>query len=93
MFARKVVEALRQQGMWTLVCDELNEESPAESLKEQTGDSSEQCMVNMPETSPEERERILKLVKHIHCTSGHGSLTNLLRALQKRGVAPCFGRG
>ena len=88
VFVRKVVEALRQQEMWSLVCDELNEPLPAESSEEQTVESLEQCLVNVPETSPEERDRILKLVKHIHCTSGHGSLTNLLRALQKRGVAP-----
>ena len=36
--------------------------------------------------SDAERERVLKLIKHIHSVSGHGSIQTLVKALAKRGV-------
>ena len=35
----------------------------------------------------EEKDRILRLVKHIHSNTGHGSMKNLLEALKRRGVS------
>ena len=38
------------------------------------------------QVSAQERERILKLIRHIHSVTGHGSMTTMIQALQKRGV-------
>lgn len=85
VFAKKVVEALRAHEVWSTVCEELSAQvnDVSSSSPEET---TEACAVNRQDTSTEEKSRILKLVKHIHSTSGHGSIEVLLKALQKRGV-------
>ena len=87
VFAKKVIEALRQQEMWSLVCSELNAEF-IEETSEPSAANVETCAVNREAPSNEEKARILKLIRHIHGTTGHGSLDVLLRALKKRGVPP-----
>lgn len=43
--------------------------------------------MNEGDIDREERERILKLVRHIHNVTGHGSLSTLLKSLKHRGVS------
>ena len=43
-------------------------------------------MVSAASLSEQERNKILGLIKHIHSVSGHGSVENLVKAMQRRGV-------
>ena len=83
VFAKKVVEALRRQESWSLLVQELQQE-PQNAV---TTVPDVECALAWDQSvSQEEKERILKLVKHIHSVSGHGSLQTLLQASAKRGV-------
>ena len=87
VFAKKVVEAMRRQESWGLVVQELRDVLQPLSLEEPTT-SEGMVLAGAHEVTPSEKKRVLKLVKHIHSVSGHGSLQTLLQALAKRGVPP-----
>ena len=87
VFAKKVVEAMRRQEPWSLVAQELN--NPQDNQGHELPPCNEgTAFVGEREVSDEERQRILKLIKHIHSVSGHGSIQTLVQALAKRGVPP-----
>lgn len=82
VFVKKVIEALRQCESWSLVTSELQELPTIQKPV----DTTEECQVQDVEVSAEEKLRITKLLKHIHSTTGHGSIDTLVDALRRRGV-------
>ena len=69
-----------------MTCD-LNQDSSNECrLCSPTEGTHDDCMVSAASLSEQERNRILGLIKHIHSVSGHGSVENLVKAMQRRGV-------
>ena len=85
VFAKKVVEAMRRQESWGLVAKELSEDPQNNTNLEPSSDNNS-ALAGVQEVTPEEKERVLKLIKHIHSVSGHGSIQTLVQALTKRGV-------
>ena len=85
VFVKKVVEAMMQQESWSLVCHELGQ-PPSTADVDTTAVDAVEALAGETEVTPAEKERILKLVKHIHSVSGHGSLQTLIQALSARGV-------
>ena len=87
VFAKKVIDALRFQEPWSLVTCDLNQDSAnVISSFPTTSEPDADCMVSAASLSQQERNRILGLIKHIHSVSGHGSVENLVKAMQRRGV-------
>ena len=83
IFARKVLEAMRRQEPWSLVVQEL--QGVDDGVEVQVP-GVECALAGDGVVSDAERERVLKLIKHIHSVSGHGSIQTLVKALAKRGV-------
>ena len=88
VFAKKVVEAMRRQEPWSLVAQELNRVSPSSEEELKLPFPEETVFAGEHVVSDAEKQRILKLIKHIHSVSGHGSINTLVQALAKRGVPP-----
>lgn len=87
VFAKKVIDALRVQEPWSLVsCDLSCRTSDTSLLSLDLSTIDADCMVGVESLTPQERNRILGLIKHIHSVSGHGSIENLVKAMQRRGV-------
>eukprot|EP00435_Cladocopium_sp_Y103_P071048 s167_g36.t1 len=86
VFVKKVVEALRGQECWSLVASELSSDPQVPckevALPAVSSEPSEQVKV----LEPREKDRILRMIQHIHSVSGHGSMDTLVKSLQKRGV-------
>eukprot|EP00435_Cladocopium_sp_Y103_P031789 s1589_g8.t1 len=89
VFAKKVKEAMQFHEPWSLIADEL-QKLPADihvpDHSEIDIGSPSLSLVAADDLSSAERDRINKLLKHIHNVSGHGSIETMVRALQKRGV-------
>ena len=84
-FARRVVECMRTPEVWSKVVQEINvvtREAEEEILEDPEETEAER------EVSEEEKREIIKKVQHIHRTTGHGSMKNLVAAMKRRGVPP-----
>ena len=88
VFVKKVVEAMNRQEPWSLIVQELTTSSGDPEPEVPPSNDDDVALAGEPVISDEERQRILKLVKHIHSVSGHGSIKTLIQALNKRGVPP-----
>ena len=86
VFAKKVIEALRTFEPWSAVAQELHSHHDT-SVPEPANCDSPLYLVGADDMPQEEKDRILRLVKHIHSNTGHGSMKNLLEALKRRGVS------
>ena len=85
VFAKKVVEALREHEAWSVLACELSEStSPEDPLF--CIEPNETALVNEGEMTSEEKQRIMRLIRHMHCTTGHGSIATLVNSLKHRGV-------
>ena len=85
VFVKKVVEAMNRQEPWSLIAQELS--SVPEPQADKVPPSNDGDIFAGENAMPEaEKQRILKLIKHIHSVSGHGSVHTLVQALAKRGV-------
>ena len=83
-FAKKVIDSLSACETWSRIVDNLNKKVEAALPAEDVIDVDMQ-----PEESEEdkrEREEIEKKIAHIHRSTGHGSIDNLVQALQQRGA-------
>ena len=82
---KKVVEALREHETWSVLACELSETTCSEDPLFCV-EPCETALVNDGEISVEEKQRIMRLIRHIHCTTGHGSIATLVNSLKHRGV-------
>ena len=83
VFAKRVIDAMLAAEDWNAVAKELCFGSGHVESKE-VGEVLEQhCFA----VSKEEKERILRNLKHIHTVTGHCSNHHLVDALRRRGVA------
>ena len=93
-FARKVIDSLSACETWSRIVHLLNKEVetalPAEESEDADMPEDEQMedVAMPPETDEEKREReeIEKKIAHIHRSTGHGNMENLVQALQHRGA-------
>ena len=85
VFVKKVVEAMMRQESWSLLSLEL-QQPPKDPEQIAQPPEAPEALTGSAEVTPAERARILKLIKHIHSVSGHGSLQTLIQALSARGV-------
>lgn len=90
-FARKVIDGMCENEVWSQVVQELSQHHGAaadrggqQALPAEAEDEDPEAEV---EVSTEERAQIEAKLKHIHCSTGHGSIESLRRALQSRGVS------
>ena len=84
-FVRKVVDSLSMQESWPRTLQELNKEETAMPAEEE---KAEDDMREGEDFAEGEKEEIEKKIQHIHRATGHGSMKNLVEALEKRGVPP-----
>ena len=82
VFARRVVDSLEVCEVWSHVVQELQEQRDHEVLAAEVGEEQEE------EITAEEKHAIELKVQHIHRSTGHGSMKNLIDSLKKRGVPP-----
>jgi hypothetical protein len=82
VFARRVVDSLEVCEVWSYVVQELQEQRDHEVLAAEVGEEQEE------EITAEEKHAIELKVQHIHRSTGHGSMKNLIDSLKKRGVPP-----
>ena len=80
-----------ENEVWSQVVQELSQHHSAaadrggqQALPAEAEDEDPEAEV---EVSTEERAEIEAKMKHIHCSTGHGSIESLRRALQSRGVS------
>lgn len=81
-FARKVIDSLSECEPWHRIVEQQHQALHTDLEEAQVGED-----VNL-EISPEERLEIEKKIQHIHQTTGHGSMKNLIHTLTQRGVQP-----
>ena len=86
-FARKVVDSLCENEVWATVVQELGQEPHPSERQAFPAEAEEDDVDGEVVVSPEERAEIEAKLKHIHCSTGHGSIESLRRALQSRGVS------
>ena len=86
-FAKKVVDALSMSETWCRTLEDLQRERRSEEARaaeEKEADEESQPV----EVSEEEKASIEAKIQKIHRNTGHGSMKNLVRALEERGAAP-----
>lgn len=81
VFVRRVVESLQTQESWGCVVQEISQE-PCQALVGEDDDHDEQGA----EMTADEKKKIEAKIQHIHRSTGHGSLKNLVASLKRRGV-------
>ena len=86
VFAKKVITAMQFHEPWSLVVSDLQLDSASSSSPEVPSEPMETVHVAATDLPVEEQQRIQRLLKHIHSVSGHGSVENMVKALQRRGV-------
>ena len=94
-FARKVIDSLSACETWSRIVNLLNKEVEAALPAEEPEDADMleedvkmEDVAMLPENEEERREReeIEKKIAHIHRSTGHGNMENLVQALQHRGA-------
>ena len=82
-FVRRVVDVFVESELWSRVLHDLQKVAcPAEEVED----------VDIPEAdleeqiSSEERKEIEAKIQHIHRSTGHGNMNNLIKSLEQRGV-------
>ena len=82
-FVRRVVDVFVESEIWSRVLHDLQKVAcPAEEIE----------AIDIPDEdleeqiSNEERKEIEGKIQHIHRSTGHGSLSNLIKSLEQRGV-------
>ena len=81
-FVRRVVDCLCMCEAWSMLVKEMTKEVEesvhvAEGIEVPEGEETEE--------EKKEREEIRRKIQHIHNSTGHGSMKNLVDALEKRG--------
>ena len=83
-FARKVVDSLSECELWSRIIDELHDQAPPP-----IGTSSDEVhAAEALDITDEERREITRKIQRIHCSTGHSSLSNLVKALELRSAHP-----
>ena len=82
VFAKKVVDCLSSNETWSKVVQDVVSPSLEENFAAADDISPEEVQFE-----PGEEQEIERKIQHIHRSTGHGSMTSLIRALERRGVA------
>ena len=87
-FAKRVIDALSMSESWCRTSEELQPRAEsAEELLAAEDEAERDAGVLDVDISPEERNQIEMKIQKIHKNTGHGSMRNLIKALEDRGAA------
>ena len=83
-FARKVVDSLTECEVWARIIDELHDRQEMAAAADQHPEQA----VEQLDIEEQERQEIVRKIQKIHCSTGHSSLSNMIKALELRGAHP-----
>lgn len=83
-FARKVVDSWSECEVWVRIIDELHDQQEVAAAM----DHQPEQAVEQLDIEEQERQEIVRKIQKIHGSTGHSSLSSLVKALELRGAHP-----
>ena len=84
-FVRKVIDALTECETWSRLVGEFDKKETVEVAQ---AAGQVRAVAEGEILTEEERQQVIAKIQHIHRSTGHGSIHNLVKALEDRGCHP-----